>query len=70
MLKIPVNLILYGFPFMTLTIGVAVPNLRSGVSASCEVEVVAAEVVTVVVVVEELDETERGEGGYGHTGVK
>jgi dUTP pyrophosphatase len=21
-------------------------------------------------VVEELDETERGEGGYGHTGVK
>ena len=22
------------------------------------------------VVVEELDETERGEGGYGHTGVK
>ena len=24
----------------------------------------------VLVVVEELDQTERGEGGYGHTGVK
>jgi dUTP pyrophosphatase len=23
-----------------------------------------------LVVVEELDQTERGEGGYGHTGVK
>ena len=63
------------FVFITAEVGVVLINLSQQDFVVNDGERIAQMVIArheqgELVVVEELDETERGAGGYGHTGVK